>query len=108
MPMPAPKLAADFRSHVEQLFTAFGRDTAGDAGRLLVARGVAFAELVVQWNERIDLTAARDPDELVDLLFADAAAILAEGTVPAAGEVWTDVGSGVGAPGVALALLEPK
>jgi len=47
-----------------------------------------------------------DPAELVDLLFADAAAIVASGLV-IAGERWVDVGSGIGAPGLSLALLRP-
>jgi 16S rRNA (guanine527-N7)-methyltransferase len=114
--MPAPKLAADFRPRVERLLSAFGRKIDDDAGRLVVERAVTFAELVVKWNERIDLTAARDPDELVDLLLADAAAILNERMAlpdrpppdSPARERWLDVGSGVGAPGVALALLEPE
>jgi 16S rRNA (guanine527-N7)-methyltransferase len=110
MPMPAPKLAADFRPRVERLFSAFGRHDGGDAPSELTRQAIRFAELVATWNERVDLTAARDPDELVDLLFADAAAILAArasappGSEPAA---WLDVGSGMGAPGVALALFEP-
>jgi len=109
--MPAPKLAADYRPRIERLFSGFGRDVGSEAGRLLVDRGVTFAELVAVWNERIDLTAARDPDELVDLLFADAAAIVRESAPDSrerAGEQWLDVGSGVGAPGVAVALLEPE
>lgn len=114
--MPAPKLAADFRPRVERLWSAFGREIDDGAGRLLVERSVLFAELVAAWNERIDLTAARDADELVDLLFADAAAILRDRTKPSEAstggsadrERWLDVGSGVGAPGVALALLDPE
>jgi 16S rRNA (guanine527-N7)-methyltransferase len=114
--MPAPKLAADFRPRVERLLSAFGRALDDDRGRLLVERAVKFAELVAKWNERVDLTAARDPDELIDLIFADAAAILGERTASPekappgspARERWFDVGSGVGAPGVALALLEPE
>lgn len=116
--MPVPKLAADFRPRVERLLSAFGRELDDDRGRLLVERAVKFAELVAKWNERIDLTAARDPDELIDLLFADAAAIVGERERKAsperappespARERWLDVGSGVGAPGVALALLEPE
>jgi 16S rRNA (guanine527-N7)-methyltransferase len=106
--MPAPKLAADYRPRVERLFTAFGREIASEAGRSLVDRAVAFADLVAVWNERIDLTAARDADELVDLLFADAAAIVRERGADALDtEEWLDVGSGVGAPGVAIALLVP-
>ena len=106
--MPAPKLAADFRPRVERLFSAFGRDVAGESGRLLVEGAVVFANQVAAWNDRVDLTSARDPDELVDLLFADAAAIVAHREPPEQQpEQWVDVGSGMGAPGVALALLDP-
>jgi 16S rRNA (guanine527-N7)-methyltransferase len=115
MPMPAPKLAADFGARVERLLGAFGRNTGDETGRELVLLGTRFAELVAAWNERVDLTAARNPDELVDLLFADAAAILRDGVESpgglegeAAPDAWFDVGSGMGAPGVALALFEPR
>jgi 16S rRNA (guanine527-N7)-methyltransferase len=65
-----------------------------------------YCDLVVAWNQRVDLTAARSADELVDLLFADAFAIAA--ALPSkSGERWLDVGSGVGAPGIPLALLLP-
>ena len=70
------------------------------------ARLCAYCDLAVAWNQRVDLTAARDADELVDLLLADALAITAARS-GAAGERWFDVGSGVGAPGIPLALLSP-
>ena len=57
-----------------------------------------------EWNARIDLTAARSPEELVDLMLADAlvlAPALAEGARI------VDVGTGAGAPGLALAILRP-
>jgi 16S rRNA (guanine527-N7)-methyltransferase len=60
-------------------------------------------ELVV-WNRRMDLTAARSPEELVDLAVADAAVIA--GASRGEGG-WVDVGSGAGAPGLALALWHP-
>ncbi len=56
------------------------------------------------WNRRIDLTAARDARELVDLMIADAA-ILAQHISPGARVV--DIGTGAGAPGLALSLLRP-
>jgi 16S rRNA (guanine527-N7)-methyltransferase len=72
-----------------------------------VARQLAlYCDLAVAWNQRVDLTAARSADELVDLLLADAVAI-ASALPGAAAERWVDVGSGVGAPGIPLALLLP-
>jgi 16S rRNA (guanine527-N7)-methyltransferase len=64
----------------------------------------AFAALVATWNEKMDLTAARGPDELVDLLFADALLLAAH--VPRGARV-VDVGSGAGAPGLSLAIVRP-
>jgi 16S rRNA (guanine527-N7)-methyltransferase len=58
----------------------------------------------VEWNQRIDLTAARSDDELVDLLLADAAAVAKFGRASLRGRC-VDVGSGAGGPGLALALL---
>ena len=62
---------------------------------------------VAVWNARIDLTAARSERELVDLYLADALVLAAHGASNplAPGERWVDVGSGAGAPGLALGLL---
>jgi 16S rRNA (guanine527-N7)-methyltransferase len=60
----------------------------------------------VTWSQRVDLAAARSTDELVDLLLADALAISAA-RPGSTGERWFDVGSGIGAPGIPLALLSP-
>jgi 16S rRNA (guanine527-N7)-methyltransferase len=57
-----------------------------------------------QWNARIDLTAARTPEELVDLMLADAFVLAAR--IPQDARV-VDVGAGAGAPGLALALVRP-
>jgi 16S rRNA (guanine527-N7)-methyltransferase len=59
---------------------------------------------IVEWNARIDLTAARTDDELIDLMVADA--LLLSRHIPEAARV-VDVGSGAGAPGLALAILRP-
>jgi 16S rRNA (guanine527-N7)-methyltransferase len=60
----------------------------------------------VEWNARIDLTSVTEPEELVDLLFADAAAVAGARAVNPR-DRWVDVGSGIGAPGLPLALLVP-
>jgi 16S rRNA (guanine527-N7)-methyltransferase len=91
-----------FETRVERAIGQFALAVAPQVVRQLIA----YCELTVAWNQRFDLTAARSPDELVDLLLADALAIAGAGAPPP-GERWFDVGSGVGAPGIALALLLP-
>lgn len=65
---------------------------------------VTWLDLLATWNAKIDLTAARTAEELVDLMLADAV-ILARHESPNASVV--DVGSGAGGPGLALGLLRP-
>jgi 16S rRNA (guanine527-N7)-methyltransferase len=73
--------------------------TADAAGGADVAVWLARLE---EWNARMDLTAARSPEELVDLMLADAI-VLAARMPP--GSSLVDVGTGAGAPGLALALI---
>jgi 16S rRNA (guanine527-N7)-methyltransferase len=66
-------------------------------------------DLVGEWNARVDLTAARSPEELVDLYVADALVIARHAAIgEQAPAHWVDVGSGAGAPGIPLALLAPE
>ena len=66
-------------------------------------RFAALLDLVATWNRRVDLTAARSPEELVDLYLADALLLASS----ASGGQWVDVGCGGGAPGLVLSLLRP-
>jgi 16S rRNA (guanine527-N7)-methyltransferase len=59
---------------------------------------------LTEWNARVDLTAARGADELVDLMLVDA--LILSTRVPVGARV-VDVGTGGGAPGLALAFLRP-
>lgn len=56
------------------------------------------------WNQKTDLTAARDDKQLVDLAVMDAWKLAA--SVPTGAKV-IDVGSGAGAPGLPLAIFRP-
>ena len=86
---------------------AFGRSYDEPLGAAsLGGRLSAWAERVAIWNQRVDLTAARSVAELVDLLVADAAALARSPS--AFMKTCVDVGSGAGAPGLALALLVPE
>jgi 16S rRNA (guanine527-N7)-methyltransferase len=78
--------------------------TGGEPDSAKAERLARWVAQVADWNRRIDLTAARDDRELVDLLVADAAVLAAR----VAGPRVVDVGSGAGAPGLALAALRPE
>jgi 16S rRNA (guanine527-N7)-methyltransferase len=61
-------------------------------------------DLLREWNKRMDLTAARNDDELFDLMLADALVLSAH---LAQNARVVDIGCGAGAPGLALALVRP-
>jgi len=65
---------------------------------------LTWLNLLSEWNKRIDLTAARSDSERFDLMLADAA-FVAQYIDHGARVI--DVGSGAGAPGLALALMRP-
>ncbi len=63
--------------------------------------------LLREWNRKINLTAARSDDELCDLFVADAAVLHCARHEAGPSEHWLDVGTGAGAPGLAMAVLDP-
>jgi 16S rRNA (guanine527-N7)-methyltransferase len=65
-------------------------------------------DLLRQWNRKIDLTAARTDDELFDLFIADAVVLHQARLELGPSCRWVDVGSGAGAPGLAMAILDPS
>jgi 16S rRNA (guanine527-N7)-methyltransferase len=100
VPVQAP--AEGFHSRIARTLSEFSLSVPPVVAKKLEA----YCDVAVAWNQRVDLTAARSADELVDLLLADALAI-ASAAPDATGQRWLDVGSGVGAPGIPLALLLP-
>lgn len=85
---------------ISTVVDAFVPDTPA-ASRALITQ---FLATLRQWNKKLDLTAAKTEDELVDLFVADAALLAA--ILPRDQRV-CDVGAGAGAPGFVLALLRP-
>jgi 16S rRNA (guanine527-N7)-methyltransferase len=66
---------------------------------------VVWLELVRTWNRKIDLTAAKTDEDLGELGVLDAVQIA--GRIARDGGGVVDVGSGFGAPGLAVAILRP-
>jgi 16S rRNA (guanine527-N7)-methyltransferase len=65
---------------------------------------IAYVELLVKWNKIFNLTAIRDPLQMVSQHLLDSLATLRE--LPA-GRL-ADVGSGAGLPGIPIAIAEPE
>jgi 16S rRNA (guanine527-N7)-methyltransferase len=66
----------------------------------------AFLALLLQWNERINLTAVRDPKMIVRRHLAES--LFAAGHIPAGATTLLDFGSGAGFPGIPIAIARPE
>ncbi len=68
---------------------------------------LAYLALLIKWNKAYNLTAVRNPDEMVSRHLLDSLSVL--GHVQAvSGDCWLDVGSGGGMPGIILAIMLPE
>ncbi|WP_172148059.1 16S rRNA (guanine(527)-N(7))-methyltransferase RsmG [Pseudomonas tumuqii] len=67
---------------------------------------LAYLALLIKWNKAYNLTAVRDPDEMVSRHLLDSLSV--QPFVLGAGDNWLDVGSGGGMPGIPLAILFPE
>lgn len=90
------------RPLIERVAGALGAELPAGA----LERLGAYAELVATWNARVNLTGARDPRALADVLFADALVLSDETFIPPRARI-ADVGAGAGAPALPLLVLRP-
>lgn len=65
-----------------------------------------YMELLVEWNEKLNLTAITEPGEIVEKHFLDSLTLLLA-CKPKEGGKLLDVGTGAGFPGVPLKIMRP-
>lgn len=65
-----------------------------------------YYQLLIEWNEKINLTAITDPEGVAVKHFADSLSILNYVTVPQNAKV-IDIGTGAGFPGIVLKIVRP-
>ena len=86
-------------------FDGYAQDSEGRSGVLPAAKDLGrFLDELATWNAKLDLTAAKGPEELCDLMLGDACALA---KVLPQGATVIDVGTGAGGPAISLALLRP-
>lgn len=100
MPGGLRPLGAGFRPLISAVLRGLGATLDAHAE----AHIVTWLDLMARWNQKVDLTAARSAEELVDLMLADA---LVMARHEPRGATVVDVGSGAGAPGLALGVVRP-
>jgi len=65
-----------------------------------------YLELLLRWNRRLNLTAIRDPEQIIRRHFAESA--FAAGQIPSEVRSLLDFGSGAGFPGIPIAICRPE
>lgn len=89
--------------HAQELSTG-ARELGVDLSETQHAQLLAYLALLIKWNKAYNLTAVRNPDEMVSRHLLDSLSV-----VPfVKGDRWLDVGSGGGMPGIPLAILFPE
>ena len=75
-------------------------------GLEVASRFESYLELLLKWNARLNLTAIRDPEEILERHFVEC--IFAACQLPTGIRTLLDFGSGGGFPGVPIALCRPE
>jgi 16S rRNA (guanine527-N7)-methyltransferase len=66
----------------------------------------SYLALITKWNTKFNLTAIRDPEQIVTRHFGEG--VFAAQFVPEGAQTLMDLGSGVGIPGIPLQIMHPK
>jgi 16S rRNA (guanine527-N7)-methyltransferase len=71
-------------------------------------RMLRYLELLAKWNRTYNLTAIRDPQQMVTHHLLDSLSVLPHLPLPANAGTLADAGSGAGLPGIPLAVARPN
>ena len=91
--------------HAEELLQG-ARELGIELSALQQEQLLAYLGLLIKWNKTYNLTAVRDPNEMVSRHLLDSLSVVP--FVAERGDNWLDVGSGGGMPGIPLAILFPE
>jgi 16S rRNA (guanine527-N7)-methyltransferase len=67
-----------------------------------------YIDLILKWNRKINLTAIRDPEEIVTRHFGESFFAASQWLVPERAKHVIDIGSGAGFPGLPFAMYSPS
>jgi 16S rRNA (guanine527-N7)-methyltransferase len=70
----------------------------------LIDQLLAYHQLLIKWNKAYNLTAVRDPEQMISRHLLDSLSIAPYLN----GKVFIDVGTGAGLPGIVLAIIYPE
>ena len=110
-PHPLNQLLAEAQTHAQAQSQAQTQAHPGSPSPLhltddVLARLDAYLALLLRWNARTNLTAIRNPDEILRRHFLES--ILAARALPVGIRTLLDFGSGAGFPGLPIALCRPE
>ena len=91
------------QAQIATLLTPYLEDEGSEA---LYSQLSTYLDLLLKWNARTNLTAIRDPEEIVRRHFGES--LFAGRHVPPAARTLLDFGSGAGFPGLPIQLLRPE
>lgn len=87
---------------LKQAMEAFGYDSSADT----LGRFEKYMQLILEWNEKVNLTAITERDEFIKKHFIDSLCCLPHEEYKQS-ETVIDVGTGAGFPGMPLAIVSP-
>jgi 16S rRNA (guanine527-N7)-methyltransferase len=94
------------RVGVQQIQLAFAQAGVTGLAAKAYEQFVAYLELLLRWNARLNLTALRDPQQIVQRHFVECA--FAAQRLPVGMASLLDYGSGAGFPGIPIAICRPE